>query len=213
MSTRSSKTSTAASKIVLSPSAKLKKISTTPVTPEKNNDKQVFRSLKKPAKTKISGDNKVTYYDDIMTASFNEFIVATVVKRNGKPGFVYPLVKAIYESNEDIQSGRPNNGLGKALADRTKFDCRIQNFLYLRTSRECNDQINLNVPNKSLYQLGIISCPDKGLVVNGELVKSVDDLHPQIYYEELFRNEVEAVLLAGTKKIGGKKDVVTGYSP
>ena len=218
MSTRSSKTSAVANNVVAtSPPKKLKKTSTIKVTPpEKPKLKQVFKSLKKPAKSKLSHESVIaTYYDDIHTATVSEFIVGTVFKKSGKAGFVWPLIKAIYESNEDIHAGRPNNGLGKKLADRTKFDCRIQKNLFLRKSREVDERINLNIANKTLYQLGVICCPDKGVVSNFKVEKIQPESFYEkrdIQYEELFRDEIENVLREGTKKMGGKKNVVTSYS-
>ena len=178
----------------------------TPVTPEKKKLPKAFKSLKKPQRSSKSQDSgKTIYYDDIMVETFGEFVVVTVVKKSGKPGFMFPLVKAVYDSTTDRLQNKPNVGLGKNLVDGKKFDARMTKNLYMRQSRACNEKINLNIAGRVLYQLGVICCPDKGY-------SEFEDRQADIVYEKFVRDEAEKVLMAGTKTMSSKRDIITKFT-
>ena len=92
-------------------------------TPVKKKPKtDIKKSPKKPPKDVSAKSLKK--YDVIYTESIGEFIVGTVYRQDGKPGYVYPVLQAIRSGNSD-------------LTNVDMFDCRIQNRnLFIRQSRE-----------------------------------------------------------------------------
>ena len=125
------------------------------VTPIKAKKKKLLKkspkkSPKKPPKELVYNNKKFTKIDIIYTESVGEFVVATICRQDGSPGYCYPILKAMKEGN--------NN-----LTNDCMFDCRIKAPLFIRQSRQDNQKVNLNIRNNNnLYWLGFVSRPDTG---------------------------------------------------
>jgi hypothetical protein len=160
------------------------------VTPTKVRKKKLFkRSPKKPPK-QLQPKN-AAYQDIIYTETIGEFIVVTVHKQNGLPGYIWPVLKAIREGH--------NN-----LTDSDKFDCRIKDNLYVRESRQANEKVDLKIPGRSLYQLGFVSSPDRRKL---KIAESSYDYGDTLNYEKLFRDEIEKVLNNANKLVSDRDEV------
>ena len=168
------------------------------VTPIKSKKKKCLKkgpkkSPKKPPKKLGNNNTRSTKMDIIYTETVGEFVVATVYRQDGTPGYVYPILKAIRDGNND-------------LANDCMFDCRIKEPLFIRHSRKVNEKVDLNVLNKSLYQLGFVSSPD---TQRFKIPNVSSDNESTLSYEKLFRDEIEKILLDDSKASG--KGITTEY--
>ena len=184
-------------------------ISTT-VTPPAQKKRRKKTQFIPPKKMFMSGGSSINkYYDTIYTETcgrHGEFIVVTIEQQNGKPAYFYPLIKALSNSIDEYKQKSGKKTSAKDLVDPFKFDSRMQRNLFLRQSRNVNERINLNIPGKSLFRLGVVACPDKSNLA--ELNEGVTD---GIHFEKLIRDEVERVMKLENKP--STKGVTTLYTP
>jgi hypothetical protein len=182
-------------------------------SPGRQKGRRTFKSPKKSGKDDVIADKNVTWLNDaIITQSiFNvDFFVASIVRKNGDGGFIYPVIKAIQDGNQEIRNGKDKvEGIGAKLVNRNLWDCRMIDNVYFRVSREINLKVKQYTNStRDFYRTGIVCSPNQANMITFDrdlASQEQEDVVNYLAFERKFRDEIELILHAADKLKHGEK--------